>query len=85
MTTLSMSRHRHRTRPSVDNEEIPRLPHEHDESHDTASKDIPDSMRQAHADVMDGKVDTDRGVPMNDAYQRQKQPASRNPKTRGRA
>ncbi len=41
----------------------PRLPHEHDESHDSQVSGPREDMRQAHSDLEHGLVDTDmRGV-----------------------
>ncbi|HET7795278.1 MAG TPA: hypothetical protein VFL64_17980 [Rhizobacter sp.] len=66
-----------RTKPVVDSESAPRLPHEHDESSDSQVSDERPIIRQAHDDLASGKVDTDRGVPMHEAYQRQKKPAKK--------
>jgi hypothetical protein len=55
-------------------ESAPRLPHEHDESSDSQHSEPRPEMRQAHDDVVSGKVDTDRGTPSNEAYQKQKRP-----------
>ena len=38
----------------------PRLPHEHDESHDSQTSGPRDVIRQAHADIENGLVETDR-------------------------
>lgn len=52
----------------------PRLPHERDESSDSHDDGLPrPEMRKAHDDVVKGRVDTDRGPPMHDTYQRQKE------------
>ena len=71
------------TRPSAPDEEgahpnepLPRLPHEHDESSDSQTSEPHPVMRQAKRDLDRGLVDTDRGVPMEQAYQQQKQPAA---------
>ena len=52
-------------RPSS-GDDAPRLPHEHDESHDSQSSGPREDMRQAHWDITHGLVDTDlhgeRGV-----------------------
>jgi hypothetical protein len=72
-----------RTQPMTDSttqpvESSPRLPHERDESSDSQTKEEPHpEMVQAHADVEAGLVDTDRAVPMDRAYQKQKDPAQR--------
>ena len=55
-------------------ESAPRLPHERDESSDSQESEPRPEMRQAHDDVVSGKVDTDRGTPSNEAYQKQKRP-----------
>ena len=61
------------TRTTIDSEPAPRLPHEHDESSDSQNNGgVRPIIRQAHDDLASGKVDTDRGVPMDRAYQRQK-------------
>jgi hypothetical protein len=53
---------------------VPRLPHERDESSDSHDDVEPRPlMRKAHDDVAKGRVDTDRGTPMNETYQRQKE------------
>ncbi|MGY4828805.1 hypothetical protein ACVNIS_09530 [Sphaerotilaceae bacterium SBD11-9] len=63
-----------RTKPVVDSESAPRLPHEHDESSDSQVSAERPIIRQAHDDLASGKVDTDRSAPMDEAYQRQKTP-----------
>lgn len=66
-----------RTSPSIKQKPVPRLPHEHDESSDSQSSDeVQPIIQQAHDDVVAGRVDTDRGLPMDRAYQRQKEPAA---------
>jgi len=52
----------------------PRLPHERDESSDSQHSEPRPEMKQAHDDVASGKVDTDRGAPAHEAYQKQKRP-----------
>jgi hypothetical protein len=65
---------------------VPRLPHEHDESSDSQTSDeVQPIIQQAHDDVVAGRVDTDRGVPMDRAYQRQKELAATPPKKPKRA
>lgn len=52
-------------------QEVPRLPHEHDESSDSqAGADASQQRvgRQAHRDVQQGLVDTDRAPVMDKAY-----------------
>ncbi len=49
----------------------PRLPHEHDESSDSQHQERRPIMERAHADIEEGRVDTDRGGPMNEAYKKQ--------------
>lgn len=57
---------------------VPRLPHERDESSDSHDDGEPRPlMRKAHDDVAQGRVDTDRGTPMNETYERQKEEAVR--------
>lgn len=60
-------------RPDVP-EAAPRLPHERDESSDSQQSHPRGVIRQAHEDVERGLVDTDRGTPAHDTYQRQKTP-----------
>lgn len=68
-----------RTQPSIDKKPAPRLPHEHDESSDSQDEgSVRPIMKKAHDDVTAGHVDTDRGAPMNEAYQRQKEPSLKN-------
>lgn len=63
-----------RTKPVQHEQPAPRMPHERDESSDSQRTDEPRSvMKKAHDDVTAGHVDTDRGTPMNDTYQRQKE------------
>jgi hypothetical protein len=60
-----------RTTERREREAEPRLPHEHDESADSQSGGPRPEMRQAHADLERGVVDTDRGVPMEEIYDRE--------------
>lgn len=53
-------------------EPAPRLPHEHDQSADSAGAEPQPRIRQAKEDVDRGLVDTDRGPPMDDTYKKQK-------------
>lgn len=53
----------------------PRLPHEHDESSDSQRQESRPIIERAHADLEAGRVDTDRGPPMDAAYKKQKAPA----------
>jgi hypothetical protein len=63
-----------RTKPVKDEAPAPRLPHERDESSDSqVHQEPPPLMRRAHDDLEAGRVDTDRGPPMNEAYQRQQE------------
>jgi hypothetical protein len=57
-------------------ESAPRLPHERDESADSQRSEPRPKMRQAHDDVAAGRMDTDRGPPSNEAYQKQKSPGT---------
>jgi DNA invertase Pin-like site-specific DNA recombinase len=61
-----------RTQASINAEPAPRLPHERDESSDSQANGVRPVIQQAHDDLESGKVDTDRGPPMDEAYQRQK-------------
>lgn len=51
--------------------ETPRMPHERDESADSQHSQTREVMKQAHQDVSRGMPDTDKGPPMDDAYQKQ--------------
>jgi hypothetical protein len=54
--------------------DAPRLPHERDESSDSHAEAAPRPLiRKAHDDIEQGRVDTDRGTPMNETYERQKE------------
>jgi len=55
-------------------ESAPRLPHERDESADSQRSEPRPHMRRAQADIEAGRVDTDRGPPLHEAYQKQKSP-----------
>lgn len=62
------------TRPVQNEERAPRMPHERDESSDSQVHNAPQpAMKQAHDDVAAGRVDTDRGPPMDETYKRQKE------------
>jgi hypothetical protein len=57
------------TRTSVKGEPSPRLPHERDESSDSAAR-APDSfMKTAHADAVSNKAPTDKSAETNAAYE----------------
>ena len=60
------------TRSATETGPKPRLPHERDESSDSQTSGVRPVIKQAHDDVASGKVDTDRNVPMQQAYERQK-------------
>jgi hypothetical protein len=63
-----------RTKPAQQEEPVPRMPHERDESSDSQRSMEPSPlMRKAHDDIEAGRVDTDRGKPMDETYQRQKE------------
>ena len=55
-------------------ESAPRLPHERDESADSQRSEPRPEMRRALEDIKAGRTDTDRGPPLNEAYQKQKTP-----------
>jgi len=57
------------TRPQVGGASSPRLPHEHDESADSQRSEPRADMKQAHADVERGLVDTDRGPVTDELYE----------------
>lgn len=51
----------------------PRLPHERDESSDSQDQQgVRDVIRQGHDDLARGLQDTDRGPPLDEAYEKQK-------------
>lgn len=55
-------------------ERAPRLPHERDESADSQHGEARPEMQRALDDIKAGRTDTDRGPPLNEAYQKQKTP-----------
>jgi len=55
-------------------EPAPRLPHERDESADSQHGEARPEMQRALDDIKAGRTDTDRGPPLNEAYQKQKTP-----------
>lgn len=68
-TTMNQAHHR-----------PPRLPHERDESADSQDLQQPDQqqkMQQAHDDVEQGLVDTDRGPVLDKVYREQVKPQRR--------
>jgi len=70
------AKHSGRTQAIIEKKSAPRLPHERDESSDSQATAPRGVMKQAHADVVSGKVDTDRGKPLDETYQKQKDSAS---------
>jgi hypothetical protein len=59
------------TLPRVKGKSSPRLPHEHDESADSQHTEEPrPEMKQAHADLERGLVDTDRSPVTDEVYHR---------------
>lgn len=59
------------TLPRVKGKSSPRLPHEHDESADSQHTEEPSpEMKQAHADLERGLVDTDRSPVIDEVYHR---------------
>ncbi len=60
------------TRASVDQQVLPRLPHEHDESADSQGGPPRADMQQAAKDVRRGLVDTDRGPVADSTYRKLK-------------
>lgn len=59
------------TLPRVKGKPAPRLPHEHDESADSQHMEEPrPEMKQAHADIERGLVDTDRSPVTDEVYNR---------------
>ena len=50
----------------------PKLPHERDESSESQTEGVRPVIQQAHDDLASGIVDTDKGKPLDEAYQRQK-------------
>jgi hypothetical protein len=67
------------TTAQVDGESAPRLPHERDESADSQVQPPTAVGRQAHSDAASGRVDTDRGAPMDELYQREMRDATPTP------
>ena len=62
-----------KTRTAAEGEPAPRLPHERDESADSAGRAPRDIIRKAARDIEAGRVDTDRGPPADAAYRKQKE------------
>lgn len=60
------------TRASVDQENLPRLPHERDESADSQGGAPRADMQQASKDLKRGLVDTDRGPVTDSTYKKLK-------------
>ena len=58
------------TRARVKGHPAPRLPHERDESSDSAGAKPSEVMQQAHDDVEAGKTETDRGEATDEVYGR---------------
>jgi hypothetical protein len=58
------------TRPNVDGEPAPRLPHERDESSDSGTGAPSDVMRRARDDVESGKSPTDKSEATDEVYRR---------------
>jgi hypothetical protein len=56
------------TQVSIAGQKVPRLPNERDESTDSSGERPRTSMKQAHADLKRGLVDTDKGPVMDEAY-----------------
>ena len=68
-TTMNQAHHRQ-----------PRLPHERDESADSQDLQQPDQhqkMQQAHDDIEQGLVDTDRGPVLDKVYREKVKPQRR--------
>jgi len=57
-----------RTRTQMNDGDVPRLPHEIDESADAQTSAPRDEMIQAQRDLLAGQLDTDRGQGMNNIY-----------------
>ena len=61
-----------RARPAVPTESAPKLPHERDESINTAGTIASEPMKQADRDIKRGLVDTDRGAEAGRTYKKLK-------------
>lgn len=59
------------TRTTILGDVAPPLPHEHDESSRSQIGEPTEIMHRAKTDLDEGRVDTDRGDPVNDLYHRQ--------------
>ncbi|RZI84852.1 MAG: hypothetical protein EOP38_07335 [Rubrivivax sp.] len=59
------------THSNREDDDLPRMPHEHDESADSQRSPPREVIQQAHRDVSRGLTDTDKGPPMDDAYKKQ--------------
>ena len=58
------------TLPRVKGKSSPRLPHEHDESASSQNSEPQPVMKQAHADIERGLVDTDCAPVADEVYRR---------------
>ena len=72
MAAKTTRKTRGKTRAAVDGEASPRLPHERDESSDSATGPPREVMERAGDDVAAGRVDTTRGAEADAAYRKQK-------------
>src|SRR3982751_854136 len=58
------------TRPVVEGESAPRMPHERDESSDSGTGAPSDVVKRGHDDVVSGKTGTDKGEATDQVYGR---------------
>jgi hypothetical protein len=61
------------TKARVGNDGAQRLPHERDEAPDAQNTKPRKVMKQAASDIERGLVDTDKGPPMQETYERQRE------------
>ncbi|MDN3920668.1 hypothetical protein [Roseateles violae] len=82
------SKRRDRTRAEIAGEPTPRMPHERDESADTAQQ-APAAptpqMRRGYADASSGRVDTDKGPVLDRSYHKLREEEPRAKRGGGRS
>lgn len=58
------------TIPTILGRQVPKLPHEHDESGSSQHGALDENVQQAARDIKAGQQDTSNGPPMDDTYHR---------------
>lgn len=89
MATTSLPSAPSQTGVSQQVDDVPRpvdkLPHERDESTDSQHSEPRPEMAQAYEDLKQGRVDTDRGPPMDQTYERTLRNQGKTPRSKGKA